>query len=265
VPGGDAAGVVEAVGEGVFSVAAGQRVYIASIAGGHLTGAYAQKGARSAAELFPLPDSVSFAQGAALGVPYGTAYYGLFQRGQARPGESVFIHGASGAVGVAAIQLALARGLTVIGSAGTDRGKALVLEQGANHVLDHGSDGYIDELRDLTDGEGPDLILEMLANVNLAKDLSVIAKYGRIVVIGNRGTIEINPRDTMGRDVDIRGLALWNCPGDELKRIHAALGAGLANGTLKPVINTEMPLAEAAQAHVKVMEPGAYGKIVLVP
>lgn len=264
-PGGDAAGVVEAVGEGVANLSVGQRVYIAAIAGGHLTGAYAEKSANAIAELFPLPDNISFAQGSAIGVPYGTAYYGLFQRGRAQPGETLFIHGASGSVGTAAIQLARARGLSVIGSAGTERGKALVLEQGADHVLDHTSEGYIDELRELTGGEGPDLILEMLANVNLAKDLSVIARYGRIVVIGNRGTIEINPRDTMGRDVDIRGLALWNCPTGELTRIHAALGAGLANGTLNPVINTEMPLADAAQAHVKVLEPGAHGKIVLVP
>lgn len=263
-PGGDAAGVVEAVGEGVAKLSVGQRVYVA-IGGGRLSGAYAEKVVASATELFPIPDTISFAQGSAVGVPYGTAYYGLFQRGRAQPGETLFIHGASGSVGTAAIQLARARGLSVIGSAGTERGKALVLEQGADHVLDHTSEGYIDELRELTGGEGPDLILEMLANVNLAKDLSVIARYGRIVVIGNRGTIEINPRDTMGRDVDIRGLALWNCPTGELTRIHAALGAGLANGTLNPVINTEMPLADAAQAHVKVLEPGAHGKIVLVP
>lgn len=264
IPGADAAGTVEVVGEGVANLSVGQRVYVA-IGGGRLTGAYAEKVVTSAAELFPIPDNVSFAQGAAMGVPYGTAYYGLFQRGHARAGETLFIHGASGSVGTAAIQLARARGLNVIGSAGTERGKALVLEQGANHVLDHTSDGYIDELRELTGGEGPSLILEMLANVNLAKDLSVIARYGRIVIIGNRGTIEINPRDTMGRNVDIRGLALWNCPPDGMARIHAALGAGLANGTLNPVINTEMPLADAAQAHAKVLEPGAYGKIVLVP
>ena len=264
-PGGDAAGVVEAVGEGVANLSVGQRVYVAAIAGGSLTGAYAEKSVNAAAELFPLPDNISFAQGSAMGVPYGTAYYGLFHRGHASAGESLFIHGASGSVGTAAIQLARARGLTVIGSAGTERGKALVLEQGAHHVLDHTAEGHIDELRELTGGEGPNLILEMLANVNLAKDLSVIARYGRIVVIGNRGTIEINPRDTMGRDVDIRGLALWNCPPADMARIHAALGAGLANGTLNPVINTEMALAEAPQAHVKVLEPGAYGKIVLVP
>jgi NADPH2:quinone reductase len=230
-----------------------------------LTGSYAERAVRPAAELFQLPDNVSFAEGAAIGVPYATAYRGLFHRGRCQPGETVFIHGASGAVGTASIQLARAHGLTVIGSAGTEKGQALVREQGAHHVLDHGQDDYLDTLRELTGGNGPDLILEMLANVNLASDLTVVARYGRIVVIGNRGNIEINPRDAMTRDADVLGLALWNCSDAELASIHAGLGAGLQSGTLKPVIGREMPLAEAAQAHTSVLEPGAYGKIVLVP
>ena len=235
VPGLDAAGVVEAVGAEVGNVAVGQRVYVACGAVRRATGCYAEHIAVSARAVFPLPDGASFAQGAAIGTPYATAYRGLFQRGGARPGESVFIHGASGAVGVAALQLARARGLTVIGSAGSERGRALVLEQGAHHVLDHGADDYLAALEDLTDGEGPDLILEMLANVNLAKDLAVVARFGRIVVIGNRGTIEINPREAMTREADVRGLSLWNCSDGDMASIHAALGAGLGNGTLAPV------------------------------
>ncbi len=263
VPGSDAAGSVEALGPEAADIAVGDRVYLAGGVGGRMGGAYAEKAVRPAGELFRLPDNVSFAQGAAVGVPYATAYRGLFQRGRGKPGETVFIHGASGGVGTAAIQLARARGLTVIGSAGSERGKALVLEQGAHHVVDHGTDGYIDTVRELT-GDGPDLILEMLANVNLAKDLSVVARNGRIIIIGNRGTIEINPRDTMARDADIRGLALPNCSAPQLASIHAALVAGLASGTLQPVIGREMPLAEAPGAHAAVLEPGAYGKIVLV-
>jgi NADPH:quinone reductase len=264
IPGGDAAGTVEAVGAGVAEFSIGDRVYMASVVGGHQTGATAEKAVVPARELFHLPDNVSFATGASIGVPYATAYYGLFTRGQARPGETVFIHGASGAVGTAAIQLARARGLTVIGSAGSDRGRHLVNEQGAHHVLDHTSDSYMRELMSLTVG-GPDLILEMLANVNLARDLEAVAKYGRIIVIGNRGEIQINPRMTMMKDADIRGLALNNCSNEEMNIIHAALGAGLENGTLKPVIGREMKLSEAADAHVAVLGPGAYGKIVLVP
>ncbi|MBT6136588.1 MAG: NADPH:quinone reductase, partial [Rhodospirillaceae bacterium] len=136
VPGGDAAGTVEALGDGVKSFAVGDRVYMASVVGGHQTGATTEKAVVPVGELFQLPDNASFAQGATLGVPYATAYYGLFQRGRAKPGEILFVHGASGSVGTAAVQLARARGMIVIGSAGTERGRQLVLEQGAHHVLD---------------------------------------------------------------------------------------------------------------------------------
>ncbi len=265
VPGSDAGGVVESVGDGVSEVAVGQRVYIAGTVGGRMTGCYAELVCGPARELFPLPDGVSFAAGAAMGVPYATAYRGLMHRGRALPGETVFVHGASGAVGTAAIQLARARGLTVIGSAGSDRGRELALREGAHHVLDHTQPSYMDALPELTGGRGPELILEMLANVNLARDMTAVARFGRIVVIGNRGTIEVNPRETMTREADVRGMALWNATDAELASIHAALIAGLANGTLKPVIGRELPLADAAEAHVAVLEPGAHGKIVLVP
>lgn len=264
-PGGDAAGTVEALGEGVSGFAMGDRVYMAGIAGGRNYGATAEKAAVPANVLFHLPDNTNFAAGAALGVPYATAYYGLFLRGQAKPGQTLFVHGASGAVGTAAVQMARAHGLTVIGSAGTEKGRQLVLDQGAHHALDHSSDSYIDELRGMTEGAGPDLILEMLANVNLAKDLDVIAKHGRIVVIGNRGEITINPRATMMKNIDVVGLVLPNASGDEMQSIHAGLRAGLESGTLKPVIGREIALDEAAASHHAVMEPGAFGKIVLKP
>jgi NADPH:quinone reductase len=104
----------------------------------------------------------------------------------------------------------------------------------------------------------------LLANVNLGKDLTILAKGGRVAIIGSRGRVEIDPRDTMQRDVDLRGLVLPNTPPAELASVHAALVAGLENGTLRPVIGKEFPLTEAAQAHRAVMEPGALGKIVLV-
>ena len=264
-PGGDAGGTVEALGEGVSGFAMGDRVYMAGIAGGRNYGATAEKAAVPANVLFHLPDNTNFAAGAALGVPYATAYYGLFLRGQAKPGQTLFVHGASGAVGTAAVQMARAHGLTVIGSAGTEKGRQLVLDQGAHHALDHTSDGYIDELRGMTEGAGPDLILEMLANVNLAKDLDVIAKYGRIVVIGNRGEITINPRATMMKNIDVVGLVLPNASGDEMQSIHQGLRAGLESGTLQPVIGRELAMDEAAASHHAVMEPGAFGKIVLKP
>lgn len=262
-PGGDAAGVVEALGDGVTRFSVGDRVYMAAVAAGGHSGASAEKAAVPLSQLFHLPDNASFAAGAALGVPCATAYFGLFIRGQAKPGRVLFVHGASGAVGTAAVQMARALGMTVIGSAGSDQGRQHVGDQGAHHVLDHTSDGYIETLRDLTDGKGPDLILEMLANVNLARDLDVIAKYGRIVIIGNRGEITINPRATMMKNVDVVGLALPNASDDEMAQIHAGMRAALESGALRPVIAREFPLEEAVAAHHAVMEPGAVGKIVL--
>ena len=204
-------------------------------------------------------------EGAAVGVPYATAYRGLHHKAQARPGETLLVHGASGGVGIAAVQMGVAHGMTVIGTGGTERGRKLVAEQGAHHVLDHGTPDYPKRLLEVTEGRGADVILEMLANVNLQKDLDLVARFGRIVVIGNRGTIEINPRGAMGKDATIAGLALWNAPPNELASIMAALAAGLANGTLRPVVGREFPLAQAAAAQQAVLEPGAYGKIVLVP
>ncbi len=260
-PGMDAAGVVEGVGEGVKNVKPGQRVYTV----GTLSGAYAELALCDAKRVVPLPDNASFAQGAALTIPYGTAYRALFHRANAQPGETVLIHGASGGVGVAAVQLARACGIAVIGTAGTARGLQLVREQGADHAVDHKSPKYLEEIMTFTEGRGVNVILEMLANVNLGKDLPLLAKKGRVVVIGSRGTVEINPRDAMTRDADIRGVSLWNATEDELASIHAALVAGLAAGTLRPVIGKELPLKDAPAAHEAVMAPGAHGKIVLVP
>lgn len=260
-PGFDAAGEVEAVGPGVTRVAAGQRVYTA----GTLSGAYAQQALCEESQVHPLPLKASFAQGAALGIPYGIAYRGLFQRARALAGETVLVHGASGGVGTAAVQLARAAGLTVIGTGGTPRGRELASQQGAHHVLDHGAPGYLEEVRRLSGGQGVDVIIELLANVNLGKDLKVLAPGGRVVVIGSRGPVEIDPRDTMGREAAVLGALIFNATPKEYAGIHAALTAGLENGSLRPVIGQGLPLKDAPRAHRKVMEPGAYGKIVLVP
>jgi NADPH:quinone reductase len=260
-PGVDAGGVVEAVGEGVSRVKPGDRVYTA----GSLTGTYAEKTLCGQDTVHPLAAPVSFAQGAAVGVPYATAYRALFQRAVARAGETVLVHGASGGVGIAAVQLGRAAGLTVIGTAGTDAGRQLVLDQGAHHVLDHRDDGHFKAVMDLTDGNGANVILEMSAHVNLGKDLGILAKNGRVIVIGSRGKVEIDPRDTMLRDADIRGMSMWNATESELLGIHAILVTGLENRAMRPIVGQELPLAEAARAQELVMEPGARGKIVLIP
>jgi NADPH2:quinone reductase len=259
-PGSDAAGVVEAVGAGVTAVKAGDRVYF----GGSATGAYAEMSLCEQTQVHPLPGNATFAQGAAINVPYATAYHALFNRAHGRAGQTVLVHGASGGVGLGAVQLARAAGLTVIGTAGTDRGRRVVQEQGAHHVLDHTAPGYLDEILKLTANRGVDVVLEMLANVNLQKDLGIIAMGGIIVVIGNRGATEINARGAMNKDAAILGMALYHATPSQLAGIHAALVEGLRNGTLRPVIAQEFPLAQASRAHEAVMEPGHHGKIVLV-
>jgi NADPH2:quinone reductase len=260
-PGMDAAGVIESIGEGVKRVAVGDSVYVA----GTISGAYAQQALCTEGQVHRLPPGVTFEQGAAVGVPYATAYRALFHRAAARPGEVVLVHGATGGVGIAAVQLARAAGMIVVGTGGTEKGRNNVAAQGAHHVLDHHAPDYLDRLLALTDGNGFNVILEMLANVNLAKDLGVLAKHGRVVVIGSRGPIEIDPRATMTRDASILGMTLMNVSDQDRASIHAALVAGLENGTLKPIVGKEMPLAEAARAHEAVLQPGAFGKIVLIP
>jgi NADPH2:quinone reductase len=258
-PGNDGAGVVEEVGADVNEFKPGDRVYIA----GSISGTYAEFALCETAQAHPLPTNASFAQGAAMGTPYATAYRGLFQRAQAKPGETVLIHGASGGVGTAAVQLARAHGLRVFGTVGSDEGCKLAREQGAHEVFDHRASNQFEHIMKATAGRGVDVIVELLANVNLGKDLTILTKGGRVVIVGSRGRVEIDPRDAMQRDADLRGMAMPNTPPEELASIHAALVAGLENGTLRPVIGKEFPLAEAAQAHRAVMEPGALGKIVL--
>ncbi len=264
-PGADAAGVIDQVGDGVAEWSAGDRVYISGTSSGKAHGAYAAMAVCEAAQVHRLPARVSFAQGAGLFVPYVTAWRALFGRANARAGDTVLIHGASGGVGIAATQFAVAAGLTVLGTAGTDEGLAVVTQQGARHAFNHRSPGYLDHITSATGGRGPDVILEMLANVNLDHDLTVVAPGGRIVVIGNRGRVEIDARKIMGKDCAVFGLALWGIPPDEIRRAHEAIIAGLDSGALNPVVGKEMPLADAAKAHVAVMAPGAHGKIVLIP
>ena len=260
-PGNDGAGVIEQIGSDVNDFKPGDRVYTA----GSLSGTYAEFALSKMEQVHPLPENVSFAQGAAMGTPYATAYRGLFQRADAKPGETVLVHGASGGVGTAAVQLARARGLRVFGTAGSEEGRKLAREQGAHEVFDHHGPDHFQQIMKATGGRGVDVIVELLANVNLGRDLIILAKNARVVIVGSRGRVEIDPRDTMQRDVDIRGMVLPNTPPKEMASIHAALVAGLENGTLRPVIGKEFPLSEAAHAHKAVMESAALGKIVLVP
>src|SRR5215831_14675741 len=225
-PGSDAAGTVETVGAGVIKVKSGDRVYTAKTE----SGAYAEYALALESQVHALPAKISFAQGAGVWVPYGTAYFALFHSALARAAETVLVHGASGGVGTAAVQIARAMGMTVFGTAGTDKGLDLVKREGAHHAFNHGKAGYQDEILKATGGKGVDIVLEMLANVNLGHDLKLLGSLGRVIVIGSRGEVTINPRDLMLRRGAIRAFTLWAVTDAESAEIHAGIRAGLENG-----------------------------------
>lgn len=258
-PGFDGAGVVEAVGKAAEGLEPGLRVYF----GRSATGSYAEFAVAAAKDVHPLPKRASFEQGAALAVPYGTAFHALFQRGDAVAGETVLVHGATGAVGIAAVQFAKASGLRVLATGGSEEGRALLQRLGADAVFDHHAENYAAEIQKSLDGAPLDLVLEMLANVNLQRDLELIGDGGRIVVIGSRGRIEIEPRLIMARRADVRGVVLLKATEAELAEGHAEIVNGLESGSLDPVIQESIPLAEAVRAHETVMRGRTLGKIVL--
>ncbi len=258
-PGKDAAGTVEKVGANITKFKTGDRV----LTTGSITGTYAEFCLCEENQLIKLPENISFEQGAGVFVPYATSYRGLFQKAEAKAGETVLIHGASGGVGIAAIQWAKNAGLKVIGTASSDGGKKLIREQGADYVFDHSKENYLDEILEATGGKGVDIILEMLANENLNKDFEVLKMFGRITVIGNRGSIEFNPRLAMGKDADVFGMSIFNAPEDAMREIYEAIYKGLRTGFLNPVVGKTFTLEEAAKAHHAVIEEKAFGKIVL--
>ena len=258
-PGKDGAGIVEKTGAAVSKFKPGDRVLTADAG----SGTYAEYAVFGENELIRLPENVSFEEGAGVFVPYATAYRALFEKAQAKAGETVLVHGASGGVGVAAIQWAKNAGLTVIGTAGSEDGRKLVKQQGADTVVDHTAENYLAEILEMTGGKGVEIILEMLANVNLQKDFDVLAKYGRVSIIGNRGSLEFNPRAIMSKDASVYGLSLFNARESVMNEIHAAIFDGLEKGFLKPIVGKTFLLAEAVEAHRAVIEEKAFGKIVL--
>lgn len=259
-PGTDVAGVVETVGEGVSVLKEGDRVFATATE----SGGYAEFAVAADDSVHKLPDALDFTQGAAIGIPYFTAYRALVHKAHVKAGETVLVHGASGGVGVAACQFSRALGLRVLGTAGTAEGMKMVLNNGAHLAFNHREEGYTNKIMDATEGKGIDVIVEMLSNVNLSKDLEMLAYGGRVTVIGSRGPIEINPRDTMMKESSIMGVALFYATPAETKECAALLYAGMEAGWLNPVVGSKYPLSQAADAHRDIIESrGAAGKMVL--
>ncbi|TFK11155.1 Na(+)/H(+) exchange regulatory cofactor NHE-RF2 [Platysternon megacephalum] len=260
-PGTDVAGVIEAVGEHVTVFKTGDRVFT----NGTISGGYADYTVAAADTVFPLSDKLDFKQGAAIGIPYFTAYRALFQKGHAKPGETVLVHGASGGVGIAACQIARVYGLKVLGTAGTEEGMNIVLRNGAHKMFNHREADYVDKIKEFSGVQGVDVIIEMLANVNLATDLQLLSPGGRVMIVGSRGPIEINPRDTMMKESSIIGVSLFCATEKLMHECETALLAGIEAGWLKPVVGPEYPLEKVAKAHEHLINSsGALGKMVLL-
>lgn len=262
-PGFDGAGEVDAAGSGVKHLKVGDRVFVAAMLAKRNTGTYAQKVVCDASAAHALPDTVSYREGAALGIPASAAYRALFHSARIRAGETVLIHGASGGLGLIAVQMASGIGARVIGTAGTDEGKRLVKASGAAHVTGHIAEGSFEEILHLTNGKGPDAIIEILANENLDNDLKILARQGRIVIVGNRGRIEIDPRQAMVKEAAILGMALWNASHKEYAESLCAIGAFLRSGVLHPEIGDELPLCDADKAHETLLNRKSRGKMIL--
>ncbi|KAK2491488.1 hypothetical protein MC885_000538 [Smutsia gigantea] len=261
MPGADVAGVIEAVGDNVSAFKKGDRVFTTST----VSGGYAEYALAADHTVYPLPEKLDFQQGAAIGIPYFTAYGAVLHSARVKAGESVLVHGASGGVGLAACQIARAYGLKVWGTAGTEEGRNIVLRNGAHEVFNHREANYIDKIKKFVGEKGIDVIIEMLANVNLSNDLNLLSYGGRVIVVGSRGHIDINLRDTIAKESSIIGVALYSSTKEEFQQFAAALQTGMEIGWMRPVIGSQYPLEKVAQAHENIIHSrGATGKMILV-
>ena len=239
-----------------MKIVPGDQVYVAW----SISGCYAQWCLAKPEQIFPIPGGLGFEEAAALFVNYFTAYRALLFRGGILPGERVFVHGASGGVGLAALQLCSFWGNETWGSAGSQRGLELVKGQSARAVNHRGD--YQEKLA--RESGGFDLILEMRAEINLNADLDLLRPGGRVMIIGSRGETNISPRKTMTGEVDIRGVMILNNTEEENLATHRHIEKLRAAGKLNPVINASYPLHKAAQAQNDLMEQPAAGKRVLI-
>jgi len=263
VPGRDASGVIESVGAEVSHLKVGQRVFCDSMT----KGAYSQYFCVPAEDVLPLGEILSFAQGAAVGVGYRTAYRALFEKAKIESGHWVLIRGASGGVGQACIEMACLHGAKVIGTSSTEKGREVILKKGAKHALNHSGDNFNQEIMKLTEGNGVDVVVEMLANKNLDADLQILAQGGCVVIVGNRGRIEINPRDLMMKETRILGMLGGPRNDSEKRRYRNYLIAQIHSGRFQPTVGYQFDFEDAPKAHEEVIShsKGTLGKIILCP
>ncbi|XP_064441318.1 quinone oxidoreductase-like isoform X2 [Mirounga angustirostris] len=239
----------------------GDRVFTTST----ISGGSAEYALAADDSVYTLPEKLDFQQGAAIGIPYFTAYRALLHSARVKAGESVLVHGASRGVGLAACQIARAYGLKVLGTASTEEGQNIVWQNGAHEVFSHRELNYIDKIKKSVGEKEIDVIIEMLANVNLSNDLNLLSYGGRVIIVGSRGPIEINPQDTMAKESSITGVAFYSSTKEEFRQFAAALQDGMEIGWLRPVTGSRYSLEKVAQAHENIIHnSGASGKMILL-
>jgi synaptic vesicle membrane protein VAT-1 len=277
VMGYEVAGVVKEIGAGVQGYEPGQRV----IAGTHF-GGFAELAVAKAADAFPPPDGMSFEEGAALPVNYGTAYMMVGLMAAVREGESVLVHAAAGGVGIAATQLLRDRGATVIGTASASKHDA-IRAQGVSHAIDYRTQDFRQEVRRITGGEGVDVVLDALGEFR--GSYACLRPGGRLVMYGASKLLTGDRRNivkavrtvaTMPRfnalklvndNKSVMGLnllKLWDARGS-LQDLLDPLADLVQRGVAKPVVAEAFPFSQAASAHRFIQERKNVGKVVLVP
>jgi putative PIG3 family NAD(P)H quinone oxidoreductase len=262
----EASGVVAEVGAGVEDFAIGDKVMALLEGGG-----YAELAAVRATQVVDVPDNIDLIDAGGIPEVFITAHDALFTRGRLAHGETVLIHGGGGGVGTAAIQLARLHGCRVIVTAGSAGKLARCIELGADAGINYSTEDFVARTRELTDGRGSDVVLDIMGASYLERNLDVVASDGRIVVIGMQGGThtDIDLAVMMRRRVSLISTALRARPAAQKAGIVAAFAAdvvpALADGALRPVIDRLLPFDQAADAHRLMEAGGAVGKIVLVP
>jgi len=264
VGGSDLAGVVEAVGADVDSFAAGDRVFATGL-GVFSSGTYAEYTVAPVEHLAPLPEGVSFRDGAAAAMAFATAWRALITRGDLGVGDVGLVHGASGGVGHAAVQVANEAGAHVVGTAREGDPASLARSLGADAVVDYRAADLSGEITAAADGRPVDTVFEPHADSNLNADLACLTRGGRIVVVGEESPITLDAGTSMTAkqaDADIRFMSIVASPDDQAP-ILRQVGPRLADGTFDVEIDSAFGLDELSAAHERLMSAGVLGKIVI--
>jgi len=263
IPGGEAAGEVVAVGEGVTGFKIGDRVMSR-----HTLGACATMGNAKAALCDKIPDSMSLEAAGVFRSAYQTAYHALVQRGRLRDGEWVLVHGAAGGIGIAAIQVAKVFGAKVIATASTEEKRQACLEEGADYAIDY-RNGFTDEVKKLTGGKGVDIVYDPIGDKVAEESLRCLAWCGRLLILGFLGGGPTNIRSNylLIKGIDAIGVRVGGLTeaAPELAIANMKLLIDLAGqGLLKPRISHSFPLEQAKDALQAVIDRAVIGKAVLV-